>query len=244
MSNSIELEHLVATVRESTLSDFYRMRWGSAASSDLPTISRDDLRAVPLSKRRYKNEKGIVKIVRDERGPFLSEWSFTDIGNEAYGIESSRPMVYLSDPHDAIEKALWCYEQNMLPLLGEKDPEIAGYAASKYQIDSLITDAPSLVRLRGYLESRKTSLACISVLGSDFDTTMLSGFTPFAERIRLILALPETGAFAGAELADDPRFAALPACIIEKGDTLILTKLRSLTTPIIGYDTGISGVRL
>ncbi len=130
------MEALLSKVRSAPEADFYRTLWGkNARFSELPTVAREDFLRVPLSKRRYKNERALVKVVHDPRGMFLSEWSFADIGRESFGLLSKRPLVYMSDPHEAIEKSMWCYENGMVPLIGEKDHDIAMFAAGKYQID-------------------------------------------------------------------------------------------------------------
>src|SRR5690348_8939857 len=120
--DSRKISQFVKDIASSEKSDFYKSIWGSAQEfNDLPAVSREDFINVPLSKRRYKDEKGLVKIVHSPEGSFLSEWSFKDIGLEPWGLPSKRPFVYLTDAHEAIEKSMWCYENNMVPLIGELD---------------------------------------------------------------------------------------------------------------------------
>lgn len=233
-------EALIERVRSAPQSDFYRNRWGAAQKfSSLPLTSRADFARTALSKRRYKDEKSLVKIVHSEHGAFLSEWSFPDIDREEYGVASRRPMVYLRDSHDAIEKSFWCYERGMVPLIGEKNTAVAMSAAMKYGIDSLICDLPSLRALQPYFEKRREKLRAISLVGTFFPLDEIHAFCGFAERVRLVLALPETGAFAEADFTDAPEFKALPGCLIEHEERLVLTKLSLLATPLIRYDTGI-----
>ena len=113
---------------------------------------REDFLDVPLSQRRYKDARSLIKIVHEGKRLFLSEWSFEDIGREPWGIPSARVLVYMTDPHEAIEKSMWCYENNMVPLIGEPDPDIAMFTASKYRIDSIIADTVSLPKLLPFLE--------------------------------------------------------------------------------------------
>lgn len=234
------LSNLVAAVRAHP-TEFYKSRWGRAERfHDLPQLSRADFLATPLSQRRYKSEKSLVKIVRDVRGPFLSQWSFRDIAKEAYGVPSVHPFVYMSDAHEAVEKAMWCYEHHTVPLIGEQDPDLAMYAAAAYRIDSLIVDPLSLPRLLPLFSRLGRLLSSISIIGSSFAPAALMPFSAYAETVRLVLALPECGAFAEAHLSTKPHFKTLPDCVIEKGETLVLTKRRTLTTPVIKYDTGIS----
>ncbi len=234
-----ELSLLLSTLRESSASDFYRTLWGSAEHFDaLPVVSREDFLRVPLSRRRYKSEKSLVRVVHEGPRAFLSEWSFSDIARESYGLLSKRPFVFLTNPHDAIEKSIWCYGRNMLPLIGEKDPDIATFAAEKYQVDSLITDAKAISLLVPYL-SRRDPLQWISILGDSFNGSELMQYKAFAQSVRLVMTLPETGAFAEAALADTPAFAALSGCTIEQQETLVVTKDTLLVTPIVKYKTTI-----
>jgi hypothetical protein len=245
MNSSETIEQLVASIRDSKQSDFYKKHWGTASSfAQLPAISRGELLRTPLSARRYKEEKGLAKIVRDARGSLLSEWSFRDIGAQSYGLVSKRPMVYMSDTHEAIEKAMWCYEHGMVPLLGEKDPDIASFAAEKYKVDSLITDAAALKRIEPYLKKRAERLDSISILGDSFSPKELAAFEQYADRIRLVLALPEAGAFAEAEFRDYPKFKPIAGYIVESDETLVVTAEGLLVTPIVRYKTEISGIEL
>ncbi len=232
----------LAALLERTLSvegvAFYRRHWGASRTfEELPTVSRDELITTPLSERRYKDETSLVKIVHDGERAFLSEWSFDDIAAESWGAGSEqRPMVYISDPYEAIEKSMWCYEHNILPLLPGLDPDIAAYAAGVYRIDSLITDAAALVRLEPYLRSRTEQLETMTIIGPSFDLTALVPYAAFAKKTRLVLALPEIGAIAQSELSDPRHLGPLPDVVVEKIDGAVaVTKLRLLVTPIIRY---------
>lgn len=234
------LEQLVTFVRESPLSDFYRNKWkGEKAFERLPYSSRADFAAVPLSHRRYKKEKGMVKIVGTGEQAFLSEWSFSDIGRELYAPHSMRPFVYLTDPFEAVEKSLWCYENGMMPLVGEKDSDMAIFAAGRYQIDSLIVDEQSLAKFAPFFSTLRAPLSSITIIASNFAPSELMSFERYASSIRLVLALPETGAFAEASLSRNPEFAPLPHCVIEHDSEISLTKIVQYPTPIIRYRTEI-----
>ncbi len=242
IKNSISA--FVDDVMKSGMSGFYREIWGRVANFDeLPLVSRNDFLKVPLSKRRYKDEKALVKIVHTPEGPFLSEWSFDDIGQEPWGVPSKRPMVYLEDSHEALEKSMWCYENNMVPLIGERDADIAMFAAGKYRIDQLITDTASLPKLLPYLKRRGEKLMSLTVLGDSFDAPTLMPFSDFARTVRFVLRLPEVGAIAEAPLADKPVFRTVPNTFVESEDgTLVVTKLTRLITPVIRYRTDIRDI--
>lgn len=239
--NNNDLDALISFVRESPLSDFYRNRWnGAKAFAELPYVSRADFVATPLSSRRYKAEKGMVKLVGTGEQAFLSEWSFADIGNETYAPHTARPFVYMTDPYEAVEKSMWCYENGMTPLVGEKDATLAMYAASRYRSDSLICDEQSLMKFAPFFPALKSPLSSITIIGSVFSLPALIPFERYAQSIRLVMALPETGAFAEAELSGSPTFTALPRCIIEHDSGIILTKIARYATPLIRYRTGIA----
>ncbi len=243
---SERLDELISLTRQHPQADFYRTRWGEAKKfEDLPTISRKDFLDVPLSQRRYKDARSLVKIVHDEGRMFLSEWSFEDIGREPWGIPSTRPMVYLSDPHEAVEKSMWCYENNKMPLIREKDTDIAMIAASKYRIDSLITDTASLQRFLPFLKRQEERLLSITIIGESFDPSSLEPFGAFAQSVRLVLRLPETGAFAESSLAPALSFTALPGCIVDEEEgLLVVTKVVQLVTPIIRYRTDLNAASM
>ena len=238
--NTLALTNMIRNVATHEV-DFYRNRWGTEQEFEmLPLISRDDFIETPLSHRRYKDQGALVKIVHAQNAMFLSEWAFEDIAKEEWGIPSKRPMVYFTDGHEAIEKSLWCYERGMVPLIGEKDPDIASYAASKYEVDSLITDESSLAKLTLYLKSRSDALQSISIVGDVFQPEELQQYREYAKTVRLVMRLPEIGAFAHAQLDSSLSFRPLPLCILEEKDgTVVVTKNAPLVTPVIRFQTSI-----
>ncbi len=234
-----DLEQFIFKVREYPDAPFYREHWGDASFDALPTITREDFVRAPMQRRRYKKEKTMTKIVSGDEYAFLSEWSFEDIGREPWGVPSKRPMVYLADPHEAIEKSMWCYENGMVPLIGEKNADITLFMASRYAIDSLITDAVSIHALVPYLKAHV--LESITILGESFDIPALLPFRAYARDVRLVLRLPEVGAIAQAQLALSPVFTAVPDCILEQQkEALIVTKASFLVTPVINYRTSVA----
>ncbi len=241
MTDKTDIEAFVREIRECPDADFYRTIWGKADTfSSLPCTTRDHFTQYPLSRRTYKKEQGIVRVVRGSGGPFLSAQSFSDIAREPYGIPEKRPLVFFADTHDAVEKSMWAYLNGMVPLAGEKHGAVTIAAARTYQIDSLITDPVSLLSLLPYLEERAEPLASISLVHHAFNPADLMQYRAFAKTIRLVLSLPETGAFATAALTDDLQFSLLEDCSIEQGKkTIVLTKYERLVTPIIRYDTGL-----
>ncbi len=198
--------------------------------------SRQDFIRMPLNERRHKVTRSLVKTVHATEGTFLSEWAFEDIALEPWGVVSARPMVYMRESDEAVEKSMWCYEHGMVPLIADRDPDIAAFTALHYNIDSLILDAASLQSFLPYLESRLELLQCITLIEPFFTEQILKlPLLQFAKRVRLLLALPETGAFAEAEFGAQPSFALLPGCRLEAGPSPRLTKSAALVTPIVDY---------
>ncbi len=236
------VQQLVADVGRSHSSTIYQDFWGiERVFNRLPVMTREVLFGCTLPERRHKTARSLVKIVKNETTTFVSEWAYEDVAREEYGVETKRPMVYLSDNAESIEKSMWCYERGMVPLIGEVHNEVVAIAmARKYQIDSLITDEISLERLRPFFEDSHEPLVSISILGPRFQSERMRWVLPYVKNVRLVLSLPETGAFAQSTLGAEQVFVPLPGCIIENiGGTLVLSKQQSLVTPILRYDTSI-----
>ncbi len=232
----MNLETLIASIREHG-TGFYREHWGDTDRHEtLPVVNTNHFVEKPLSSRRYKDARSLVKIVHAPEGSFLSEWAFEDIAQESFGVVTKRPFVYMTSAHEAIEKSMWCYEHNMVPLIGEKDPDIAAYTAKRYDVDQLITDPVALHRIHPYLEKRAHKLASLTIVSDMFDIAQLLPYTAFAQSTRLLLARPETGGIAEARLTETPHFTPLPECLVDTTPTLCtVTKMRLLVTPIVRY---------
>ncbi len=237
---------LIAEIGDSASASVYRDLWGDEREySRLPVMSRTALFGISLQKRRYQKRLSFVKVVRATESSFLSEWAYDDIAREGFGVNSKRPMTYFADAHEGIEKSVWCYENGMVPLVGEShNPSVALAMADRYNIDSLISDEVSLQRLRPYIESRSEILSSISIIGTQFHAESIQWAASCAKTIRLVLSLAETGVFAEAPFSIKPVFVPFDNCIVESENTLLLTKIASLVTPIIRYDTGISSSSL
>lgn len=241
MIDASTIEQFVSDTREHPEADFYRNTWGSAKTfNELPYVSREMLAQCELSRRSYKKEQGLVRMVHSSGGPLLIAWGFSDIAREPYGVSSKRPLIYFTDSHDTVEKSMWSYLNHMVPLAGEKNITVTELAARAFEVDSLIADPVSIAELLPYLEGRTEPLASISIVGHSFNPEYLKRYQSLARKIRLVLALPETGAFAAAELSEHPRFTLLENCHVETGEqTIVLTKYAPLITPIIRMNTGI-----
>lgn len=97
--------------------------------------------------------------------PRLVTRALSAIAADDRGPMATRPWVHMADPHEALEAALWCYEQGMVPLLTERDPALASAVAARYAPDLLMTDAASLRALAPHL-SQHTSVRAVTIVGS------------------------------------------------------------------------------
>lgn len=127
-----------------------------------------------------------TKIVRSDVGPTLFGRTIEDMKMESWGVQSARPLVYLANAHEAVEKSLWCYLNNMVPLIGERDPDLTARLAAMYGIDSIIADVPSLKLLFSRFFPHHGQIVAISLLGGSFDETEYAPFRAHTSRFRLV----------------------------------------------------------
>lgn len=238
--NKADVQTCIDSIRTNE-SSFYRSHWGEqTAFASLPPLSRKKFFDTPLSTRRYKNAAGLLKIVSAPEGQTLSEWQFEDIEAEEFGPIGMRPLVAFSAPHETVEKGLWCYGRNALPLVAEQDLELMWHVAQECNVDSVLCDIARYHELVPFLSKKELSISTIAVVDSAFANNELCAGEHGGASLHLTLALPETGAFASAECTKNPVFTAHANCIVEAGERTLLTKVRSLVTPIVRYDAGIA----
>ena len=73
--------------------------------------------------------------------------------------------MLLENIYEALEKALYLYEEGYLPLIGEtSNPAVTIVAAKQYQADALICDETSWLKFQKELQ--KLSLKSVTVLKS------------------------------------------------------------------------------
>lgn len=226
------LEKLITSIHAHE-TPFYRDFWGDAVSYDaLPYLTRAHIATTSHTERRYSTEKSITKIVSSPE-PFLFEVALTSLRAERFGVRSKRPLVYFQDFHEAFEKSVWCYENDMTPLIAEKNERAATLGAEAYSCDSIICDQASLFLLEPFV-TKHPGLVSVSVVDSDFNVTRLQSLQQ--QHMRLVLALPETGVIAEAGV--DGVFLRVSGRSIElKGSRLIFSHEELRMTPLIRYDT-------
>jgi len=244
---------LVNKIFNSDESLFYKNIWKDVSTpvsiDTIPIIDHLSFIKTPLHDRQYKQEKGITKIVKKYETPFLVNTALVDLKEEDFGDKTvERPLVLLSDSHEALEKSMWFYENNTLPLIGEtKNLKVTAYAASRYKIDSIVIDMKMFSQFLPPFSTKyniKDSIK-ITVLDDNFDKKEISSILKLFPSARFILCLPETGAFANScskSLAKGNLiFHENNTSIVEVADTLIVSRLRNLVTPIIRYNSNIRG---
>lgn len=229
--------------------DFYRKSvWHNLPSGtsdeNLPSLTRTTYAQTPFFTRLYRTHGLLTKVAYDGDTPFLIGRHLEDIASESYGALGDRPLVACSSTHESLEKSLWCYTHNILPLIKNDDPDITAMLAKRYEADTLITDTATLTALLPAL-ARHYELARfrhLSVIDTAFNLPLLEKMFPEAD-YSLVLALPETGSLA---LACPARrkdgqvvFHAAPHRRLELGSELTITDDRLLPTPLIRYRTGI-----
>ncbi|HUY62471.1 MAG TPA: hypothetical protein VMV50_01610 [Candidatus Paceibacterota bacterium] len=239
-------------VHESDASDFYRTAvWKDTPAGTplerLPPFTRAQYARAPFLTRLYRTHGLFTKVAYHEGDPFLIGRHLDDIAGESYGDPGDRPLVAFSSLHEGIEKSLWCYSKNVLPLIADGDRDITAMLAERYEIDALLTDSAELATLLPALASRfpLNRIRHVSVIGISFNVPFIVRMFP-GTALTLVLDLPETGSIAvscpTALEADRAVFHAAPHRLIERGHDLTITDGRLLPTPLVRYRTGI-GVR-
>ena len=241
--------HLLDSVY-SAQSSFYRSVWSEytpnafskSSLPEIPTVSWKNWVDTPYSERLYTNEPMYVKVVDRNEKLFLVSRTLNDIRNEDYGPVAERPLVLFEWAHEGIEKSLWCFEHNILPLISEGNLTVVAQTARKYEIDSILCEMEMLKKLVPVLaeEYSLKNIKSISIIDQGFDTTYLLHHFEHA-KISLNVGLPETGVFAHTTLTDDnsPTFEVVDNSFIEIDERgcLIVTRLFLLPTPVIRYQT-------
>lgn len=250
-----KLKETLRVIASSKKSDFYKKYWGLAAIKKLdidfvhlPNIGIDKIINCKFNERLYVDKGIFVKIIYRNGIPFLMARTKNDIGNENYGeITYERPLIFFENAHESLEKSLWHYGKNILPLIGEDNIDITLMSAGRYKIDSIVGDMVSIKKLvlPGTQNTGLKNIRNITIIDSTLNHVsigMLGGVFRDA-KIQKILALPETGSFGQAckETNNETIFHETADSMIETGDSgeLIVTKLALLPTPIIKYTTGI-----
>lgn len=253
MEKFLKLQSLLTYVMESHHSSFYRKRLGTSLKEVttldglvlLPSTSKEDISGTPLGDRMYINRgRGFMKIVDSETEPFLIKRVLAELKEEQFGCIGERPTVLFSNGHESLEKSLWCYEQNVLPVIGEStNIPVTDFLIHRYESDSFLGDVNSLKLLVANNADIFSHGETFNLYGSDFNISEINERISL-DKVNLILSLPEVGAFAYScpHQLKEGRLLFHPDknSIVELDKRLIVTKLIHMPTPIIRYVTNIN----
>lgn len=191
------------------------------------------------------------KIVRADP-PFLVPRRLADIGKENFGVPCERPLVLLADPQEALEKSLWFYAHNILPLVGEANNlAVTVFSARTYGVDAIVSELPIIAEFLPRLETEYDlgRIVSLTLIGRRFSYQDLAPFFREGRALRALVALPDTGAFAescrarlaAGELVFHPD--ATSELDIDAG-MLVVSKTSDLLRPVVLQRTTLAARRL
>ncbi|MEX0917817.1 MAG: hypothetical protein WDZ93_01540 [Candidatus Paceibacterota bacterium] len=233
------LNQLIEQLYTSEEGGLYRTFWGKRPEdfSTLPLLTPDILASTSLYDRTYSRDQGLVRSVATRGSEFLVKRSFVDIAHEHLPVPSgSRALVLTTNPDDALEYALWCYEHGSIPYYGDVgNVEVAVFCAEHFRTNVLITDNVTIASL--ITDARIPSMIELVVI---IDRVHSSDQTPLLATER-VLYLPETGCLGRIESTTDGLVLLEDGRVFAEvlDDTLVVTKANA-TTPLIRYKTEIA----
>jgi hypothetical protein len=235
-----DIKARIQTLASHPEADTYRLLWGSThAFEALPTLSRANLIRTPFAQRCFSAAPGQTKIIEEGSLEFLLPRTYADIDSEDFGPLPNRPLVLFRNGHEGVEKSIWCYRKGALPLLAERNPEIAALQAQSYNTDGLIADAESFIAFMPYIQHAGIS-PHITIIDSSFTADLMEALRSVALEATLVLALPETGSITTAAVTSSITFTPSIGCIVEQREHIVVTKPDLEAFPLVRYDTGIS----
>lgn len=256
------LQKLLNIMEKEEQSSFYRKKFQTAGvnAGTLKTLA--DLPKFPLThwidffetklwERLYKRnvaEGKIVKIINEYRRVFLIQRNLSDLYEEDYEISKlQKPQILFGNIHEALEKSLLFYENNVLPLIGEPNNfAISTFSAKERNIDSLMIGERLFCSYVNHLkEVMDVKDLKIMVVGQFIDPSNILQLveTLKINSVRFIMELPETGPFAYAcpEALVQGKLVFHPDknSFVENEGALIITKVIHMPTPVIRYQADI-----
>lgn len=256
------LQKILNVVEKEKRSHFYREKFQAAGVNARTLKAMDDLSKFPLThwvdffetklrKRFYKRdapEGKITKIINDYGRPFLIQRNLSDLVEEDYRIaQLKKPQILFGNIHEALEKSLLFYENDVLPLIGEPNNfAISTFSAKERNIDSLIIDerlfCTYLDHLKKFLDITALKIVIIGQFINPSNILQLIKTLKIVS-VRFILELPETGPFAHScpEALTQGKLIFHPNknSFVENEGALIITKAIHMPTPIIRYQADI-----
>lgn len=250
-----KLNRLKALVKEtaaSSKSSFYREHWGDASALDLPLMTKEKLAATPLSDRCYTQVPNITRVIPYAESSFFMRQDLASMRTEMTSVlPLARPLVLSENFQEAMERSFWCYEQNMVPAIGEyNNPAITAYVGYWRRAAAIITDAPKLIHAlleEAHGDSLQTTTDAIVLVGSSHRIEEIATLDPVFPNTQkhIILSLPETGPFAYA-CAEALQHGNLhyhedDCSVVEiVNEGIVVSKLHTRATPVIRYQTDLA----
>ncbi len=252
MGGITNIKSLLAEVWRDEKSSFYRSLYEKAGCNSqtpfpsLPFVQWQDIQAASYLSRLYVQERLFTKIVYRDGKPALIGRTSEDVATESYGMACERPLVLFKNVHENVEKGLWFYQKNILPLMAEHSRELTVMMAGKYDIDAIVGDPEEIAVFLPLFGKNHPleKLRAIRMLGK-FENGIPSLSLYSRRHVTAALFLPEGGIIGEMCPLSSPAplFHLNREDIFEiESDMLMWTKIRLLPTPLIRYNTGIRGV--
>ncbi len=255
-----EIEQFAHKVADSKDSDFYYNHFTKKKGSEhvpkslehIPYMTFDVLTETPLERRLYKDIRMMGKLVYRDKKVLLMTRTMEDIEKESYGVLCKRPLVLFKNRHEGIEKSIWFYEKNILPLISETNHTITSTLAAQYKIDAILGDTESIVRCTPILEKQYgvDEIQHIGIVDTYFNLSFLRTHFPHAT-LKCTLALPEVGTIGHMcrksylDVDTRPVFHPDPLSYVEIIDgEIVISRLVDLPTPIIRYRTELGATQI
>ena len=234
--------------------EFYRKKYLNAVIDDdcirnldeerfktLPAATKEEIARAPYAGRLYQEGSGITKLIPcvEAGRSFLLHRTLEEIKEDDLPYEGARPMVLMSNMYEAIERCLFFYERNILPLIGEfRNPAVAVSSARQYNIDALVMDHTAVLQYRRMLCALNLNIQSVTVVDSTFHKDDFSGWPPETTKY-FVVSFPETGRLAyscpRAAAEDKLVLHPYPDVYIEPSALSVITSVRFKSCPMIRY---------
>jgi len=238
--------HKISKIFKSSKSNFYAKHWKTEPDvfSDVPFLYPKNLSDTPLDNRLYKSDKGMVKIVTNGENKFLIKRPAIDLAKDPLLIDkNSLALVIFINPDEGVERSLHCYENNVLPYIGDiNNPMVSVMCAEQFGVNAFICDMSSL-KLLSEKKIIPESVKKVVVYDSGFEDLELLSKVSDEYDLKLFLSIPETGVLANVEFeveTGDLRLKELDEVLLECIDGGLVVSKLNLCTPLVRYVANIA----
>lgn len=211
----------------------------------LPTITLKELAKAPYKTRLLEEKAGFHKLIHSPQTDsyFIIHRTLAEIKKDITPILGKRPLVLMDSVHEAIERCLFFYEKQILPLIGEtSNPAIVYETAKQYNVDSLIIDHQSLVTFKNELLQQNLPIKSVTILDTNLTPEDLTW--PKEIKVYPIISLPEFGpvAYQCSQSSQKKKFIfhAYDDVFIEPDISSVLTSSRLSACPMIRYKSDVA----